>query len=78
VSSIEKVESQLAKIRSQLLSIREVVGVGVGEVEGSPCVVIMLIKDSKDVRDKVKTLLGDIPHRIEVSGEFKALKEDRG
>jgi hypothetical protein len=64
VSSIEKVGSQLAEFRSQLL-IREVVGVEVGEVEGSRCVVIMLIKDSKEVRDKVKTLLCDIPHRIE-------------
>jgi hypothetical protein len=75
VSSIEKVGSQLAEFRSQLL-IREVVGVEVGEVEGSRCVVIMLIKDSKEVRDKVKTLLCDIPHRIEVSGEFKALKDE--
>ncbi len=74
VFSKEKVELRLAKIRPQLLRIEEVAGVGIGEMEGSPCVVVMLIKDSEDVREKITTLLSDTPYKIEVSGEFKALK----
>jgi hypothetical protein len=45
VVSQDKFETRLKEIKPHLMNIEEVSCVGIGESEGSPCLIIMLKKD---------------------------------
>jgi hypothetical protein len=74
VVSQDKFETRLKEIKPHLMNIEEVSCVGIGESEGSPCLIIMLKKDDEHARAKIKRLMGDVPYKIQVTGEFRPLK----
>lgn len=69
----DRLEERLKEVKARLMEMEEVAGVGIGEYQGSPCVMIMLKEDDKQVYAKIESLMGDIPYRIQVSGKFRSL-----
>jgi len=69
----DKFETRLKEIKPHLMNIEEVSGVGIGESEGSPCLIVMLKKDDERARAKIERLIGDVPYKIQVSGAFRPL-----
>ncbi|MEM4384301.1 MAG: hypothetical protein QXU44_09615 [Candidatus Caldarchaeum sp.] len=72
--STYEIEARLKGLRAQLFNIKDVVGVGIGEAEGKPCLVIMLRKDSEHTRAMIASIVKDIPCKIQVTGEFRPLE----
>lgn len=68
--TIEQVQHEQG---SRLMDIPGVVGTGVGQCDGQPCIVVFVREDSPALRRAVPTQLGGYPVRIEVTGEIRAL-----
>ncbi|GBC71186.1 hypothetical protein HRbin02_00965 [Candidatus Calditenuaceae archaeon HR02] len=74
--SQDEFEERLREVKSRLMEIEGVSGVGIGGHQGSLYVIVMLREDDKDTCAKIERLMRDIPipYRILVSGEFQPLK----
>lgn len=70
----DKFEERLREIKTRLMEIEGVSGVGVGEHEGSLYIIVMLKEDNKHIRARIEHLMRDIPYRIEISGNFRPLR----
>ena len=55
-----------------LMSIKGVVGVGIGELNGKPCIKVMLDKKTRRLVKQIPKSLEGYPVVIEETGEFKA------
>ena len=67
--SIEKV---LAANTDSLMAIKGVVGVGIGELGGKPCLKVMVDRMTRKLRKQIPKSLEGYPVVIEETGEFKA------
>lgn len=59
------------KHTAELMAIKGVVGVGVGELNGNPCIKVLLENDSADLKAKVPKTLEGYPVVTEVTGTIK-------
>ncbi len=69
------IESVLAANTDSLMSIKGVVGVGLGELKGKPCIKVMLDKKTRRVIKLIPKSLDGFSVVIEETGEFKAFKK---
>ena len=60
----------------QLMSLSGVLGVGIGELDGRPCITVLVNEDSQALRDQIPGEIDGFPVVIEVTGEFRALSGD--
>lgn len=72
VEEIE-IEQIKEKYTSELMAIPGVVGVGIGECEGNPCIKVFLENDSSDLKAKIPAQLDGFKVDIEVTGPIEAL-----
>lgn len=62
---------------ARLMGIEGVTGVGLGETEEkTPCILILVIKESEEIKSKIPAKLEGHPVRLLVSGEIKPMKSD--
>jgi hypothetical protein len=66
------IENVLAANMDSLMSIEGVVGVGIGELKGKPCIKVMLDKKTRRLLRRIPKSLDGFPVVIEETGEFKA------
>ncbi|HKZ88922.1 MAG TPA: hypothetical protein VJ300_01560 [Thermoplasmata archaeon] len=66
------VEEVKRRHEASLLRTAGVVGVGIGQKDGKPCVRIYVTEDSPKVLAALPLTLDDVPVEIVVSGPFKA------
>jgi len=71
--SIEDVHREYAK---QLLSQPGVVGTGIGECNGKPCIKILVIKRTEDLVKRIPAALDGFPVVMEETGEIRPLRPD--
>ena len=58
----------------ELMSTPGVIGVGEGRLEdGTPCLLVLVVELSDDVRDRVPAKIEGYPVKIEVTGEIKGM-----
>jgi len=55
-----------------IMALEDVVGIGEGLCEGSPCIRVFLARENAVSIAKIKELLAGIPFAADVSGEFLA------
>ena len=67
------IEEVLERHQERLMAIPEVVGVGSGESEGVPVVIVMVTELTPDLTDTLPRQLDSFPVRIDVTGEISAL-----
>jgi len=68
----KSIENVLAAHMDSLMSIEGVVGVGIGELKGKPCIKVMLDKKTRRRIKLIPKSLDGFPVVIEETGEFKA------
>lgn len=71
--SMGSVEEVKRRHEAHLMSMRGVVGVGIGRKDGKDCIRIYVEKDLPKIRAKLPESLDDVPVEIVVAGTFKAL-----
>lgn len=54
------------------MSIRGVVGIGIGERDGQPVVLVMLDRPAAQLERPIPARLDDVPVEVEVVGEISA------
>jgi hypothetical protein len=69
------IEQVKERNETELMAIEGVVGVGIGECEGEPCVKVLLENDSPDLKRQIPTQLDGYPVDTEVVGSLEALPE---
>jgi hypothetical protein len=69
------IEQVKERHETELMAIEGVVGVGIGECEGEPCVKVLLENDSPDLKRQIPTQLDGYPVDTEVVGSLEALPE---
>ena len=55
-----------------IMALEDVVGIGEGLCDGSPCIRVFLARENAVSIEKIKELLDGIPFSADVSGEFLA------
>ena len=70
--TIEQVQE---KYSDQWMALEGVVGTGIGEFKGKPCIKIFVTKKSKELMKKIPATVEGFPVILEVTGEFKAVDD---
>jgi len=68
--TIEQVKTQY---EAELMAIDGVVGVGIGECRGKPCIKVYLENDSEELKRQIPSQLGGFKVDTEVTGPIEAL-----
>jgi hypothetical protein len=62
---------------NELMTIPDVVGVAVGALDdGTPCILVLVVQETDEIKRKVPKKLEGHPVRIFVSGEIKPMQGD--
>jgi hypothetical protein len=69
----QTIEQVKEKYESELMAINGVVGVGIGECEGKPCIKVYLENDSPDLKARIPAQLDGFKVDTEVTGLIEAL-----
>jgi len=69
------IEQAKERRETELMAIDGVVGVGIGECEGEPCVKVLLENESSDLKQRIPTQLDGYTVDTEVVGSLEALPE---
>lgn len=67
------IEAVLEAHTDSLMTIPGVVGTGIGEHQGKPCIKVMIVADSTAIRNRIPSELEGYKVIIDVTGEIKAL-----
>ena len=68
------IEEVLKAHTDHLMSIAGVVGTAIGESEGKPCIKVYVVKKTKEIEQRIPTVLEGHKVVIEETGEFRALE----
>ena len=68
------IEEVLKRHSDHLMSIPGVVGTGIGELEGKPCIKVLVVKKSKELEKKIPKILEGYQVDIDETGEIRALE----
>ena len=61
----------------ELMAIPGVTGVAVGETEDrTPCILVLVMEETEDIKEKIPDQLEGHPVRLMVSGEIKPMQGD--
>lgn len=58
---------------AELMAVPGVVGVGIGEHHGKPCIMVLVAEQTSAVQNRIPTELNGFAVVVEQSGEFTAL-----
>ncbi len=72
------IEQVQAKYQDQWMTIPGVVGVGIGAVDDKPALLVMVVKKTPDLEQKIPKMIEGFPVLLEETGEIRALKRDSG
>lgn len=67
------IEQVLKEHTDYLMSIPGVVGTAQGELNGKPCIKVLVVKKTPELEKQIPAYLEGFPVVIEETGEFKAL-----
>jgi hypothetical protein len=70
------IEQVLEKHTDQWMAMTGVVGTGIGQSGGKPCIKVFVIKTTDELSKKIPTTVDGYPVLIEETGEFKALDKE--
>ena len=67
------IEAAMARHGDKLMSLPGVVGVGIGECEGAPCIKVFVARKSAELSKKIPSELEGFPVDVVETGKFRAL-----
>ena len=66
------IDKVFASHQEALMSIPGVVGVGIGEIENSPAIVVMLREGTPELMARLPSRLGGFPVKVDIVGDVRA------
>ncbi len=67
------IETVLQEHTKQLLALPGVVGTAIGRCDGKPCIKVLVVKQTAEVRSRIPLTLEGFPVVLEETGEIRAL-----
>ena len=72
----DRIGQVLAKHAHILMRIPGVIGAGQGESAGSPCITVLVVQDTPDLRKKIPPTLAGYPVVVQETGPIQALDHE--
>lgn len=72
------VEQVLREHTDELMAVPGVVGVAVGRCDDTPCILVMVEKDSPELRRRIPAEIDGYPVRVEITGKIRSLPNSTG
>jgi hypothetical protein len=69
------IEEVLKRHTDHLMSIEGVVGTGIGESDGKPCIKVLVVKKTEELQKEIPTELEGYKVVIDETGEIRALEK---
>lgn len=66
------IEDVLAERTPEWMAIPGVVGTGIGECDGKPCITVLVVQATDSLKQRIPKQADGYPVRLEVSGEIRA------
>ncbi len=70
------IEAAQAKLTDRVMALPGVVGIGIGECEGAPCIKIFVVQRTEELDRQVPSTFEGFRVTIEESGEIRARPSD--
>ena len=71
------IQEVLTSHTPDLMSVPGVVGTAIGEQDGKPCIVVMVVQKTNDITKKIPLTLEGFPVVIKEVGEIRSLDEKK-
>jgi hypothetical protein len=71
------IKEVLKKNTDSLMSIRGVVGTAIGECDGKPCIMVLVVKKTPELTKQIPSELQGFPVVIEETGVIRPLQDNR-
>ena len=68
------IEEALNAHTPELMAIPDVVGTGLGEDAGRPCILVLVRQKSRDIERRIPKLLDGFPTKVTAVGEVRPLE----
>ncbi len=72
-SDLTSVENALARNRESIMALPNVVGSGLSLCNGAPCIKILIRQHDAEIEQRVRSIVGQTPFRVEKVGPIEAL-----
>ena len=73
--SSKTIEQVLEEYTDRIMSVDGVVGTGIGECDGQPCIKVYVVKKTRELEEQIPATLEGYPVSIQETGEIKALDD---
>ncbi|MFC1541197.1 hypothetical protein ACFL50_01965 [Candidatus Latescibacterota bacterium] len=70
------IQEVLKSHTTELMSLPYVIGTAISEINGKPCILIMVTQKTRELIDKIPKELEGYPVIIKETGEFRALDKN--
>ena len=66
------IEAAQAKLTDRVMALPGVVGIGIGECEGAPCIKVFVVRETEELDRQIPSTFEGFPVEMQVTGEFFA------
>ncbi len=70
------IEAAQAKLTDSVMSLPGVVGIGIGECEGVPCIKIFVVQRTPELEGEIPSTFEGFPVEMQVTGEIRTRPSD--
>lgn len=70
------IEAAQAKLTDRLMPLPGVVGTGISECEGAPCIKVFLVRRTEELDGQIPSTFEGFPVVVQVTGEIRARPSD--
>ena len=70
------IEAAQAKLTDRVMALPGVVGLGIGECEGVPCIKVLVVQKTPELEGEIPSTFEGFPVEMQVTGEIRARPSD--
>ncbi len=70
------IEAAQAKLTDRVMALSGVVGIGIGECEGAPCIKVFVVQETEELGRQIPSTFEGFPVVTQVTGEIRARPSD--
>ncbi len=70
------IEAAQAKLTDRVMALSGVVGIGIGECEGAPCIKVFVVRETEELGRQIPSTFEGFPVVTQVTGEIRARPSD--
>ena len=70
------IETAQAKLTDRVMALPGVVGLGIGECKGAPCIKVFVVRSTEELDRQIPSSFEGFPVEMQVTGEIRARPSD--